>query len=109
MPEVCSNVTFENVAREIRAKWSGDSDKASLVAAQNVLNQHLAELKALGTVQRVVCGGCLDFKIIVKLPATKFGDWESASFAPEAAILEKLKAIPNISSVETQTYTLETL
>ena len=45
MPEVCSNVTFENVAREIRAKWSGDSDKASLVAAQNVLNQHLAELK----------------------------------------------------------------
>ena len=69
----------------------------------------LRSAKALGTVQRVVCGGCLDFKIIVKLPATKFGDWESASFAPEAAILEKLKAIPNISSVETQTYTLETL
>ena len=57
--------------------------------------------------QRVVCGGCLDFKahgiacivdaqghvtpqtlrnasqVVVKLPADKFGDWENAGFAPE--------------------------
>ena len=31
---------------------------------------------------------------------------EGAKFAPEAAFLAKVKAIPGVSSVETQTYTL---
>ena len=68
----------------------------------------------------------------MKLPADKFGDWEKSSFAPEAcygeirsfrrvflgdlcingpaiqeAFLGKLKGIDGISTVETQTYTLE--
>ena len=42
----------------------------------------------------------------MKLSADKFPDWEKTGFAPEAAFLE-LKAIEGISTVETQTYTLE--
>ncbi|CAE7167845.1 unnamed protein product [Symbiodinium pilosum] len=61
----------------------------------------------LSSVQRVVCGGCLDFKVVVKLPAEKYGDWEKAGFAPEEAFLGKLKGIEGISTIETQTYTLE--
>lgn len=52
--------------REWRMKWSADEDKASLVAAQAALEAVLPTIKALPgfqSVQRVVCGGCLDFKV----------------------------------------------
>lgn len=57
-------------------------------------------------VQRVVCGGCLDFKVITSLPADKFGEWEKSGFSPEADFLDKLKAIDGVNTVETQTFTL---
>ena len=66
MPEITKGVTFDNIAREWRCKWSADKDKASLDAAQDLLKTTLAEVKAVPgvkSVQRVVCGGCLDFKV----------------------------------------------
>ena len=110
MPEITKSVQFDTIAREWRCKWSADKDKASLDAAQELLTSVMADVKAVAgvkSVQRVVCGGCLDFKVVVKLAADKFGDWEKAKFAPEEAFLEKLKAIEGISMVETQTYTFE--
>jgi len=110
MPEITDNVKFDHIAREWRCKWSEDNSKASLTAAQTKLEEVLAELsaaKGVQSVQRVVCGGCHDFKIITKLSAPSFGEWEKASFAPEAAFLKALGEIAGISCVETQTYTLE--
>ena len=49
-----------------RCKWSPDGDKASLVAAQKALETVLADVKMVDgvkSVERVVCGGCLDFKV----------------------------------------------
>lgn len=106
---ITKGVSFDTVAREWRCKWSADADKASLAAAQVVLDGALKDLKALDgyqQVQRVVCGGCLDFKVITSLSADKYGAWEENKFAPEADVLEKLKAIDGISQVETQTFTL---
>jgi len=103
-------VKFENIAREWRAKFSPDSDNASLMAAQEKLEEVLAEVSSVegvASVQRVVCGGCHDFKVITKLPQKSFAAWEEAKFAPEEAFLAALKAIPGITAVETQTYTLE--
>jgi hypothetical protein len=110
MPEIVPSVKFDNVAREWRCKWAADDDKASLTAAQKALDEVLADVSALegvSSVQRIVCGGCLDFKVVTKLSAAAFGDWEKAAFAPEADFLSKLKGIKGISAVETQTYTLE--
>jgi len=103
-------VKFEHIAREWRFKWSADSDKASLNAAQAKLEEILAEVSAIEgvvSVQRIVCGGCLDFKVVTKLTAAAWGDWEKAEFAPEAEFLAAVKAIPGVTAVETQTYTLE--
>jgi hypothetical protein len=111
-PAITENVSFENVAREWRMKWSGDDDKASLTAAQTALAEVLPAIKAVPgfvSVQRVVCGGCLDFKVIVKLSEPDFGAWEAAGFTPEETFLGAVKGIAGISSVETQTFTLETL
>jgi len=61
----------------------------------------------VGTVQRIVCGGCLDFKIITTLPAGEFGKWEEGGFGPEKEILEGMRGIEGVSNVETQTFTIE--
>lgn len=109
MVTITEGVEFDTVAREWRCKWSPDGDKKSLQEAQKLLNDVLKDLKALDgvkDVQRVVCGGCMDFKVITSLPADKFGEWEAAKFAPEEDFLAKLKSIDGITFVETQTYTL---
>lgn len=105
---IAEGVEFDTVAREWRCKWSADNDKASLVEAQKALESILPDIKGVDGVkgvERIVCGGCLDFKVITSLPADKFGDWEEKGFAPEAAFLEKLEGIDGISVVETQTFT----
>ena len=56
-----------------------------------------------------MCGGCADFKIIVNAPAADHDAWQAQQYAPEAEFLEKLKAVPGIKTVETQTFTMETL
>ncbi len=76
--------------------------QASLAAAQKLLEEHLATVKAVDgvkSVQRVVCGGCLDFKVVTAVDADKYGAWEAAGHAPEAAFLEAAKAIPGVTAV----------
>jgi hypothetical protein len=109
MVTIAEGVEFDTIAREWRCKWSADDDKKSLVELQKTFEGLKAEIKAIDgvkSVQRVVCGGCLDFKIIVALPEPKYGAWSEADHAPEASFLDKIKAIDGVSVVETQTYTL---
>jgi hypothetical protein len=110
--EIAPGVEFDKVAREWRCKWSSDNDKASLVETQNALTSILAEVKkvdGLVGVERIVCGGCLDFKVVTTLQGDKFGDWEEKGFAPEAEFLKKLEGIDGVSLIETQTYTVSYL
>ena len=99
-------VTFDTVAREWRCKWEDSNEKASLTAVQDLVNATLPKIKAIEgvNVQRVVCGGCLDFKLIISLPADRFAKLEEANIEEE--FLTALKAIPGCTSVETQTFTL---
>jgi hypothetical protein len=109
MVTITEGVEFDTIAREWRCKWSPDNEKKSLQEAQKALQAVLADIKKVDGVkgvQRIVCGGCMDFKVITSLEQPKFGEWEAKSFAPEEEFLAKLKAIDGISSVETQTYTL---
>jgi hypothetical protein len=82
MGTIADGVDFDTVAREWRFKWSPDQDKKSLAEAQKVLNNFktsIHNVAGVKNVQRVVCGGCHDFKVIVALPADKFGAWVSGS------------------------------
>ena len=109
MVTITDGVEFDTIAREWRCKWSPDNDKKALQEAQKALQAVLPEIKSVDGVkgvQRVVCGGCMDFKVITSLTADKFGAWEEKKFGPEEDFLAKLKSIDGISQVETQTYTL---
>ena len=99
----------QHLHSEWRCKWSDDNDMKSLQEAQKLLDGVLADIKktdGVKSVQRVVCGGCKDFKVITSVEQPKFGAWEEKKFEPEESFLEKLKAIDGISTVETQTFTL---
>ena len=68
MVTITDGVEFDTIAREWRCKWSADNDKKSLADAQKALMEVLADVKAVDgfkKVDRVVCGGCLDFKVRV--------------------------------------------
>ncbi len=57
-------------------KWSPENDKSSLQSAQQSLDLFKAQLKVIPgvkSVSRVVCGGCMDFKVVVAVDAENFG------------------------------------
>jgi len=109
VPLANGSMSFDRVCREWRCKYSGDkTDSESLESVAKVVEEYLPQIKAVSkdaTVNRLVCGGCLDFKLMTTVPLADFGPWEEKGFAPEAEFLEKIKAIPGISVVETQTIT----
>lgn len=109
MPEICEGVSFDTIAREWRMKWSPDNDKASLVALQKLIDEvkpNIKQIKGLKQVQRMVCGGCMDIRVIISLDAESFNEWAESSFGPEEVFLAKAKEIEGVSQIETQTYTL---
>jgi hypothetical protein len=77
------------LAREWRVKWSEENDKKSLASAQSTLVVFKSALSAIkgAKIQRIVCGSCHDFKVIVSLPTQQFIDWKTTGFAPEADFL----------------------
>jgi len=105
------------LGREWRCKFAdgGGNDgglinSKGLEEAQKLLDTKLEQLKGIKGVQfihRIVCGGCKDFKIIIAAELDDYGAWEGAGFAPEQEFLDQLRAIPGISSVDTQKYTLQ--
>lgn len=110
MPTIVTGVDFDFIAREWRCKWSVENEKKSLEELQILLNLHLPTLKGLEGVkgvQRVVCGGCHDFKVITTFPADNYATWAAANHAPEADVLDAMNKIDGVTAVETQTYTLE--
>ena len=109
MIEITPGVQFDTIAREWRLKWSADNDKKSLQSVQQTLTifeRELSKIPGLKSVQRIVCGGCLDYKVIVSLSASEFANWEGKKFQPEEQFINSVKAIPGVSTVETQTYTI---
>lgn len=52
MPTIVEGVDFDTVAREWRCKWSADSDKASLAAAQEAINGVLTQVKVCARAAR---------------------------------------------------------
>ena len=58
-------MSFDRVCREWRCKYEGDkATSESLEAISNVLDEYLPTIKKVSkgiTVNRLVCGACLDF------------------------------------------------
>merc|ERR1711988_1765518 len=84
-----ARIEFNHICREWRMKYAENELKGGAVEVDNLLKStYLSQIKALDgfvSVDRFVCGGCNDIRIVIKLERGPFGAWEAASFAPEAA------------------------
>lgn len=83
MIEITTGVEFNTIAREWRLKWSPDDNKKSLASVQQTLvvfTNALKKIDGVKSVQRIVCGGCLDYKVITALSADKYAAWVSFQF-----------------------------
>ncbi|GAX22405.1 hypothetical protein FisN_14Hh018 [Fistulifera solaris] len=102
-------MSFDRVCREWRCKYEGDkATSKSLEAIAKVVDEYLPEIKSISkdvTVNRLVCGSCLDFKLMITVPLEEYGPWSEKGHGPEADFLAKIKAIDGVSQVETQTIT----
>jgi hypothetical protein len=108
MIELAKGISFNTIAREWRMKYAADNGKAAATEVQALLDKHLEKIKATAgykSINRVVCGGCMDFKVVISVDAAKFGDFETAEFAPEKEFLAAAAEITGVTNVETQTYT----
>merc|ERR1719215_1956005 len=98
------------MAREWRCKWSEENEKKSLVLCQQVMAEvvipQLRNTIGVLSVQRVVCGGNKDFKIIVKMGLDSFNDWAAHNFSPENEVVEALLSVEGVSEIAAQTWAL---
>ena len=102
------SMSFDRVCREWRCKYEGDkSDSKALEQVAKAVEEYLPKIKEIESmsVNRLVCGACKDFKLMMTVDLDQFGKWEEKGFEPESEFLEKIKAIDGISQVETQTIT----
>lgn len=80
VPLANGSMSFDKVCREWRCKFTGDkSDSESLEAIAKQLDKYLPGIKKASsdiTVNRLVCGSCLDFKLMMTVPLDDFGPWE---------------------------------
>merc|ERR1712046_308490 len=110
MVKITDGVEFNVIGREYRCKWSEDGDKKSLAELQKQVAEAqapvLSAVDGVLGVQRIVCGGCLDFKIITAIQVSKHGAWEGKGYEPGSAIKEAMTKIEGVKTVEEQTYTL---
>merc|ERR1711998_456043 len=108
-----SQIQFAHVAREWRMKYEENELKGGAVELDKILQEkYLDTIKATKgfvSCQRAVCGGCNDFKVVVKLSVPEFGDWEKGGFVPEAEFLADAAKVAGVSTIETQCYTFEEL
>mmetsp|Transcript_63940 Transcript_63940/g.187569 ORF Transcript_63940/g.187569 Transcript_63940/m.187569 type:complete len:147 (+) Transcript_63940:57-497(+) len=108
--QICDGVQTNCMAREWRCKWSEDDNKKSLIQCQAVLEDivvpAMRNYHGMLSIQRVVCGGNKDFKVIVKMGLDAFDDWASLNYQPEEDVVAALMDIDGVSKIETQTYTI---
>lgn len=61
-------MSFDRVCREWRCKYTGDkATSESLEAISKLVDEYLPQIKASSsgaTVNRLICGSCLDFKLM---------------------------------------------
>jgi hypothetical protein len=109
MHSVTTGVDYDTMAREWRLKWSEADEKRSLAAVQQEfasLKPELEKIPGIKCVERIVCGTCKDYKVILALPIDKFEEWQKSNYAPEEKFLHAVSQIPGVEKVETQAYSI---
>jgi len=101
-------VEFTHVVRE----WRLTCRSGGTEIANGVLHKLSPALKAVNgmvSVERLVGSDGAEFKVRMKVEASKFAAWETDGYPPEVDFMNAVKAMPEITNIEVQTITSETM
>jgi hypothetical protein len=95
-------ILYDTIAREWRCKVATRDDLGVAQEAWQPFAQSVAQIPGCVRVQRLCCGHCLDFRIVVTMDAAAYGSWKDLDHYPEANVLGALRASPGCSDVRSQ-------
>jgi hypothetical protein len=109
MPAQGPGVSYDTVAREWRCKWSDAQGRASVghvQAAWEAVAESVRATPGVVRVQRMCCGTCMDYKIIVSMSAGHYAAWAARQHTPENEFLTALRSVDGVTQVEAQLYSI---
>ena len=104
--EQAPGLLYTTVAREWRCKVNERDTLGKAQQAWELCKEETKAVPGVTRVSRLACGTCLDFKIVVSLPAESYKPWAETGHPPETKFLEALRAIPGVSAVEAQLFSI---
>ena len=102
LKEQAPGVLYDTVAREWRCKVASRDHLGSAQAVWEDYRNAVARVPGVVRVQRLCCGTCLDFRILVTMRAHAYPRWRNCDHEPEAAFLGALQTSPGITDVRSQ-------
>lgn len=95
-------ILYHTVAREWRCKVRSRADLGLAQEAWQPFAHIVSGLPGVIRVQRLCCGTCLDFRIVVSMRADAYGQWKARDHYPETEVLQALSSSPACSDVQSQ-------
>ena len=95
-------IRYDTVAREWRCKVAS---RDALGEAQQAWQPFVAEvvrIPGVVRVQRLCCGTCLDFRILVSVREDAYSNWKETNHHPEKEVLGALRARVGCFDVQSQ-------
>ena len=101
--EQAPGIWYDTVAREWRCRVD---ERKTLGEVQRIWEEQFAHrtahLPGCIRVQRLCCGTCLDYRIVVSMRADAYDSWKLQGHSPEAEFLGKLRECTGVTEVQSQ-------
>ena len=97
-PGIC----YDTVAREWRCKVASRDALGEAQQAWQPFAAEVARIPGVVRVQRLCCGTCLDFRILVSVREDAYSDWKEMNHHPEEEVLGALRARVGCFDVQSQ-------
>ena len=96
------DILYDMVAREWRCKVATRDGLGVAQRAWAAFSEQTRQIPGVVRVQRLCCGTCLDFRIVVTMKADAYKAWKSREHHPESEVLDALRASEGCSEVRSQ-------
>lgn len=96
------DILYDKVAREWRCKVANRDGLGVAQKAWASFAEQTRHIEGVVRVQRLCCGTCLDFRIVVTMKADAYEAWKSRDHHPESEVLDALRTSEGCSEVRSQ-------
>ncbi len=100
--EQAPGVHYDTVAREWRCRVDERATLGAVQARWEPFAARVAAVPGLVKAERLCCGTCNDFRILVSVRAEAYAQWRAREHEPEAEFLAAMRNCPGVREVHSQ-------